>query len=103
MSTRWKRWFAGIVGALMLLFGVLCLNYTKMGSTERHAQFARQHGWPEPSRDILYPGMVFAPLGGCMIGFAMGRKQAFAAQTGRPPQRAGGPFHQPDSSPAVSR
>jgi hypothetical protein len=72
MSTRCKRWFVGIVGALMLLFGVLCLNYTKMGSTERHAQFARQRGWPEPSRRILYLGMVFAPLGGGLIGIVIG-------------------------------
>jgi hypothetical protein len=103
MSNKCNRWFAGIGGVLMLLFGMLCLNHTKMGSTERHARFARQRGWPEPSRGILYAGMVPGSLGGCMIGFAMGRKQALAAQPGRPPRRAGGPFQQPDSSPAVSR
>jgi hypothetical protein len=43
------RKLVGIAGAIALLFGVLCLNYTKMGSAERHAQFARQRGWPEPS------------------------------------------------------
>jgi len=66
----------GIAGAFLLLFGVLCLNYTKMGSAERHAQFARQRGWPEPSRGIVYLGMLFAPLGGGLLGFAIGRRHS---------------------------
>jgi hypothetical protein len=68
------RWLMGLAGGLILLFGVLCLNYTKMGSAERHAQFARQRGWPEPSRGIVYLGMLFAPLGGGLIGYVAGRK-----------------------------
>jgi hypothetical protein len=48
------RWFAGVAGALMLLVGLLCFNYAKMGGSERHHQFA--------------------PLGAGLIGFAVGRK-----------------------------
>jgi hypothetical protein len=46
----------------MLLFGLLCLNYTKMGDYERHSQFAQQRGLPRPSQSIVYVGMLFAPL-----------------------------------------
>jgi len=69
------RKLVGIAGAFVLLFGILCLNYTKMGTVERHAQVARQRGWPEPSRAIVYLGMLFAPLGGGLIGFAVGKRQ----------------------------
>ena len=57
----------------MLLFGLLCLNYTKIGNYERHSRFAQDHGLPLPSRGIVYLGMLFAPLGGALIGFALGR------------------------------
>jgi len=66
------RWLLGTAGALMLLFGVLCLNYTKMGSAERHREVALRRGWPEPSRGIVYLGMLFAPLGGGLIGYVLG-------------------------------
>lgn len=62
-------------GIFTLLFGLLCLNYTKMGSTEHHAQVAQQRGWPPPSRGIVYLGMLFTPLGAGLIGFAIGRRQ----------------------------
>jgi hypothetical protein len=60
----------------MLIFGVLCLNYTKMGGSERHKRFAEQRGWPPPSEDIVHLGMLFAPLGGGVLGFAIGRRGA---------------------------
>ena len=73
---RGIQWLAGAAGALMLLFGVLCLNYTKMGSAERHREVALRRGWPEPSRGIVYLGMLFAPLGGGLIGFVVGKTRA---------------------------
>lgn len=68
---------------MLLLFGLLCLNYTRMGDVERHSRFARQHGWPEPSRGIVYLGMLLAPLGGGLIGFAFGRRHAVPSGPGR--------------------
>ena len=70
-----RRWLIGIAGALLLLFGVLCLNYTKIGTYERHNQFAQEHGWPAPGQGIVYLGMLFAPLGGGLIGFALGARR----------------------------
>jgi hypothetical protein len=70
---------------LLLLFGLLCLNYTRMGDSERHRRFAQQQGLPEPSRGIAWLGMLFAPLGGGLIGFAVGHGRGAAlAQKGRP-------------------
>jgi len=37
-----QRWLLNGVGVFTLLFGLLCLNYTKMGSAEHHAQIAQQ-------------------------------------------------------------
>ena len=48
---------------------------TEMGSAERHAQIAQQCGWPPPSRGIVYLGMVLAPFGAGLVGFAIGRRQ----------------------------
>jgi len=73
------RKLVGLAGVLMLLFGLGCLNYTKMGSAERHRQIAQRRGWPEPSRGIVYLGMLFASLGGGIVGFAIGRRPGLEA------------------------
>jgi hypothetical protein len=58
----------------MLLLGIGCLNYTKMGTIEHHSRFAAQYGVPAPSPRIVYVGMLLAPLGGGMLGFNLGRR-----------------------------
>jgi hypothetical protein len=63
----------------MLVFGLLCLNYTKMGNNERHSRFAAQHGLPVPSRGISSLGMLFTPLGGVLLGFALGCGRSIAS------------------------
>jgi hypothetical protein len=70
------RWLAGGAGALTLVFGLLCLNYTSMAGVEHHTRFAQQHGWPPPSQGIVYLGMLSATLGASLAGFAIGRRQA---------------------------
>jgi hypothetical protein len=72
--TRRKRWLLSIVGAVTMLFGLLCINYTKLGNVERHSQVAREHGWPLPSQGIAHLGMLLAPLGAGLVGFAVGRR-----------------------------
>jgi len=74
--TRGKRWLLGTVGAFVMLFGLGCLNYTKIGGVEHHTQVAREHGWPPPSRGIADWGMLLAPLGGGLLGFAIGRRDS---------------------------
>jgi hypothetical protein len=80
---RRTRWLVGTAGSLILLFGLFCLNYTKMGNFERHSQFAQQHELPVPSRGITFLGMLLAPLGGGMLGFALGRSPRVVAQQNR--------------------
>src|SRR5262249_7973226 len=70
------RWLVGGIGVFTLVFGLLCLNYTSMGGVEHHTRIAQHHGWPPPSQGIVHLGMVFAPLGAGLLGFAIGRSQA---------------------------
>lgn len=72
MKTRTRR-VVGIAGGLLLLFGLLCLNYTKMDNVEKHVRVAQERGWPAPSAGIGLLGMLFAPLGGGLIGFIVKR------------------------------
>jgi len=69
------RWLAGIIGAVTLLFGLGCLNYTKMGNVEHHTEIAQQRGWPVPSRSICSLGMLLTPIGAGLVGFAFGRRR----------------------------
>ena len=69
----------GIAGALMLLLGLGCLNYTKMGNVEHHTQVAQQHGWPAPSRSIGSLGLILAPVGAGLVGFAAGRRRGVSS------------------------
>ena len=74
IRTKMQRRLSIIAGAIVFAFGVLCLNYTKMGSAENHAQFAQARGWPPPSPGIVHLGMLLAPFGAGVIGFALGKK-----------------------------
>jgi hypothetical protein len=75
MKGSHRRWIIGSVGFALLLFGLGCLNYTKVGSLERHMQVAQERGWPPPSRPIAYMGILFTSLGaGFFAVAAFGRR-----------------------------
>jgi cytochrome c biogenesis protein CcdA len=79
VMNRTTRWLLGAAGAVLLLFGLLCLNYTKADGLERHREVARRHGLPQPSNAILYGGVVAVVLGSGMIGYLLGaRKRGIA-------------------------
>jgi len=59
-------------GAFLLLFGLLCLNYTTADGLEHHRAFALQHGLPPPSQAILFTGAFSLILGAGLIGYAIG-------------------------------
>lgn len=71
---RWGRWLLGAAGAVVMLFGLACLNYTNPWGLEHHQGVARQHGWPEPSRDLHLAGMAATAAGAALLGFALGRR-----------------------------
>ena len=74
MSAAPRRLF-GIAAFLVLLFGLGCLNYTKIGNLERHTEFAQSRGLPPPSRNILYGGVACTLLGAGAVGYAAGRRK----------------------------
>jgi hypothetical protein len=75
-----KSWAIAVFGILIMLFGLGCLNYTKIGGVEHHTNVASERGWPAPSLLIAHLGMVFAPLGAGILGWGLGRKTSSATQ-----------------------
>jgi hypothetical protein len=71
MRYRLRTLLIVLAGAILVLFGLGCLNYTKARGLEHHREFARQHGLPEPSEAILFAGATTLLLGGGMIGFSI--------------------------------
>jgi hypothetical protein len=71
-SIRGQRFL--IVGMATLLFGFFCLNYTKLGTVDRHTAFAADHRLPPPSRPIFYGGVVAVAIGAGAIGYAIGAR-----------------------------
>ena len=68
------RLIIAVAGGALAIFGALCLNYTNAWGLEHHTQVAREHGWPEPSRDIFMAGIAGCVLGGVLVGFALRRR-----------------------------
>jgi hypothetical protein len=64
------------LGALVLLFGLGCLNYTEAEGLEHHRESARRLGLPPPSRTIFRAGVATVALGAGLVGFALGRPTA---------------------------
>jgi hypothetical protein len=64
------------LGLLVLVFGVFCLNYTAVGKTEHHAEWAREKGLPEPRGDIFVLGVACTAFGAGAFGFGLGRRRS---------------------------
>jgi hypothetical protein len=60
-------------GVALLVFGLLCLNYTRGGGAERHHEFAARYGLPAPSQGIQYGGLVAVVVGSGAVGYGIGR------------------------------
>jgi hypothetical protein len=61
-----------ILGVLVLILGVGCLNYTTAGGADHHREWAVQKGLPEPSPAIFYLGVACTVAGAGSVGFALG-------------------------------
>ena len=70
------RWFIVGVGLLVTLFGLGCLNYTKIGGVDHHRKVAEERGWPVPSVAIAHIGMLSTTVGAGMLGWGLGRGRA---------------------------
>jgi hypothetical protein len=69
-----SRWTLSLLGTLLLVFGLACLNYTRAANWEHHQEFARLHNLPPPSSGILYGGVASVVLGSGTVGFVIGRR-----------------------------
>jgi hypothetical protein len=77
---RKTRWLLGVVGALVLGFGLACLNYTKADALDHHRAVAQRHHLPPPSATILYGGVLAVVLGAATVGFVLGAATAGPAR-----------------------
>jgi hypothetical protein len=71
-----RRWFVVAVGALFLLFGLGCLNYTEAEGLEHHRQQAMRYDLPAPSKGIFFGGVASTSVGAGLVGFGLGRTRA---------------------------
>ena len=69
------RWAIVVVGILVLVFGMLCLNYTEAEGLEHHRAQAAELNLPPPGIGIWRLGVLMTALGGGVIGCALGRRQ----------------------------
>jgi len=63
-----------ILGLLVLVFGIACLNYTTAAGADHHRQWAEGKNLPEPSPTIFYLGVACTAAGAGSIGFSLGRR-----------------------------
>jgi hypothetical protein len=61
---------------IVVVFGLLCLNYTKADGLEHHREAATRLRLPPPSERILFGGAAALAVGGALIGFAAGRRKS---------------------------
>jgi hypothetical protein len=71
-----KRRLLGLAGLLLLVFGLLCLNYTAAHGLEHHRESAARLGLPPPEPPIFYGGVGSTVLGAAVVGFTLGRAGA---------------------------
>jgi hypothetical protein len=70
------RWLTGLLGLLVLVFGLLCLNYTAAHGLEHHREAAARLNLPPPEPPIFYGGVAAVAVGATVVGFAFGRSRA---------------------------
>ena len=66
------RGLAWVLGALVLVFGILALHYTFFVGVEHHQEWATEHGMPAPSFLIFVIGAAATIAGAGVIGLLLG-------------------------------
>jgi hypothetical protein len=70
---RKLTWPLLVLGGVLLLFGLGCLNYAEAGGLEHHRESAARFGLLPPSEGIYFAGVASVVLGAGMLGFGLGR------------------------------
>lgn len=72
--SRGIRFLVAGLGIVVVVFGLLCLNYTKADGLEHHREAATRLGLPQPTESILFGGAAALAVGGGLVGFGVGRR-----------------------------
>ena len=71
-----RRWFVVAFGALLLVFGLGCLNYTETEGLEHHRAQAVRYDLPPPSRTLFLLGVASTSVGAGLAGFGLARTRS---------------------------
>ena len=63
------RFLILLVCAVVVLFGLGCLNYTAFENHAHHVSFAEEYKLPEPSTQIHQLGMAATAVGSFLMGY----------------------------------
>ena len=74
-----RHWLTIGGGAAVLLFGLLCLNYTRADGLEHHRQQALRYNLPAPSPAIFRIGVTTAVAGAGLLGYGIGLRRKVAS------------------------
>jgi hypothetical protein len=66
-----RPWFLVCGGALILLFGLGCLNYTKADAWDHHTRQAERYHLPPPSPAIHLAGIIATTIGAGLGGYGL--------------------------------
>ena len=75
MRYRLRTLLILLAGAILILFGLGCLNYTKANGIQHHTEVAERYGLPRPSERILFVGAASLLIGAGLLGYEMGRRR----------------------------
>jgi hypothetical protein len=75
MRYRLRTLLLVLTGAVLILFGLVCLNYTKAHGLQHHTEVAERYGLPRPSERILLAGAASLLIGAGAMGYAIGSKR----------------------------
>ena len=70
-----QRVLSVALGAILIVFGLACVNYTKPSGLEHHREWAAQHNAPPPNDTILIGGVVGVGAGVGLIGLGVSRRR----------------------------
>ncbi len=70
------RYALVVSGLILMVLGLGCLNFTTDGKAVQHREWAREHGFPEPSNAIYLLGLGCTAGGAGAVGFVLGRRRA---------------------------
>jgi hypothetical protein len=75
-----RRWWAVVLGALVLVFGLACLHYNKPSGLDHHRSQAERYDLPPPGDNILLLGAATTALGSGLLGFGLPRPRTGTGQ-----------------------